>query len=145
MSNISDTATVTLVCNGSQAKKELTELQQKFEQATNRVDELQSKIKDKNAFNAAKDSVDKYNTELLTLKNRLSEAEKEYNRLKRSEASKGERTKAWEAVKTLKDEVSQTSTALRQAKKEFSEFDPKTLKKAKKEAVNLKKRIDDIR
>lgn len=146
MSNISDTATVTLVCNGSQAKKELTELQQKFDQAAKRVDELQSKIKDKDAFNAAKESVDEYSNELSSLKSKLKNAEKEFKDLKDTAGtSPADLKKAREAVKTLKNDIQTTSEALRNAKNEFADFDPKTLEKAKKKASELKKRIDDIR
>ena len=63
MSNITDTATVTLVCDGEQAKKELAELQKKFDDASKRVSDLQDKMRDKVAFKAATDNVGRLSVE----------------------------------------------------------------------------------
>ena len=146
MSNITDTATVTLVCDGGQAKKELAELQKKFDDASKRVSDLQAKMRDKAAFKAATDNVDKLNVELVSLKAKLKDAEDEYQRLKNDKtSSKADRGRAWEAVRNLKTEVADASKALREARKELKEFDPKNLEKAQKELEKVKKRMDDIR
>ena len=146
MSNITDTATVTLVCDGEQAKKELAELQKKFDDASKRVSDLQDKMRDKVAFKAATDNVGRLSVELVSLKAKLKDAEDEYQRLKNDKtSSKADRRRAWEAVRDLKTEVADTSKALREAKKELKEFDPKNLEKAQKELEKVKKRMDDIR
>lgn len=146
MSNITDTATVTLVCDGGQAKKELAELQKKFDDASKRVSDLQARMRDKAAFKAATDNVDKLNVELVSLKAKLKDAEDEYQRLKNDKtSSKADRGRAWEAVRNLKTEVADASKALREARKELKEFDPKNLEKAQKELERVKKRMDDIR
>ena len=146
MSNITDTATVTLVCDGEQAKKALAELQQKFDDASKRVSDLQARMRDKAAFKVATDNVDKLNVELVSLKAKLKDAEDEYQRLRNDKtSSKSDRRRAWEAVRDLKTEVADTSKALREAKRELKEFDPKNLEKAQKELEKVKKRMDDIR
>lgn len=133
MSGISDTATVTLNVNGAPAKKEMEELRQKIEATANRITELKAKIKDKDAFNAAKDAVARYSSEIDTLKARLKEAAERYRELKDSGASKDALRDARKSMRDLSDEIRRTNSNLKAAKAELTDFDPKTLEKAKRE------------
>lgn len=144
MSDISTKATVTLNVNGESARKELTELENKIESTSKRVDYLKEKIKDKEAFKDAKDSVATYSKELEDLKIRLKAAVEHYNELKDSGASKDDLKNAREAVKSLKNEVRQTTENLKRAKSELADFDPKTLEKAKHELKGYQSRLEHI-
>lgn len=68
MSNISDTATVTLLCNGSQAKKVIDDLKTNIDQAKKKVQELQD-------AKASPKDIEKARKEVQKLEKQLEEAQ----------------------------------------------------------------------
>ena len=144
MSEINDRATVSLVVNGEQARREMADLENKIASAAKRVDYLKEKIKDKNAFSLAKESVSTYTSDLEDLRTRLKEAVDNYSRLTDESASTDDLKAARESVKALKDEVRQTTENLKKAKAELADFDPKTLEKAKRQLSGYRSRLEHI-